>query len=186
MRRDINGKLDGDGIKAGQFIETGVTILAPIVVGAAITPSVAPQSLKTLGGLPEVETSIISSKMTGARELSAYDFDGAEKVYNQIRATKTDVADIAKNTGISQSKIARIKDHLFNQKHILDDGLRSFDADPDIANAWGRLEKGNFTSKDLQLLEHEYFESRFEKLFQTNYRTSHDAANRSGRKSGLE
>ena len=55
MRRDINGKIDGDGIKAGQFIETGVTILAPLVVGAAITPSVAPQSLKTLGGLPEVE-----------------------------------------------------------------------------------------------------------------------------------
>ena len=55
MRRDINGKIDGDGIKAGQFIETGVTILAPLVVGAAITPSVAPQSLKTLGGIPEVE-----------------------------------------------------------------------------------------------------------------------------------
>jgi len=28
MRRDLNGKLDGDGIKAGQFIETGVTILS--------------------------------------------------------------------------------------------------------------------------------------------------------------
>nr|MDQ3323699.1 nucleotidyltransferase domain-containing protein [Acidobacteriota bacterium] len=54
MRRNLEGKLDGDGIKAGQFIETGVTILAPIVVGAATAPKVAPQSLKTLGGIPEV------------------------------------------------------------------------------------------------------------------------------------
>jgi len=87
--------------------------------------------------------------MTGARELSAYDFDGAEKVYSKIRVADTDVASIAKNTGISASKIERIKDHLFNQKHILDDGLRLFDADPEIANAWSRLEKGNFTGKDL-------------------------------------
>ncbi len=178
--------MDGDGIKAGQAIETGVTVIAPIVVGAATVPKAAPQSLKSLGGIPKVETPLISSRITGARELSSYDFDGAEKVYNQIRATETDVANIAKNTGISESKIARIKDHLFSQKHILDDGLRIFDADPEIANAWNRLEKGNFTGKDLQVLEHEYFESRLEKLFRTNYRTSYDAVNRSGRKSGLE
>ncbi len=186
MRRDLHGKVGGDGIKAGQAIETGVTITAPFVVGAVTVPKAVPQSLKSPGGIPKVETPLISSRITGARELSSYDFDGAEKVYNQIRATETDVANIAKNTGISESKIARIKDHLFNQKHILDDGLRIFDADPEIANAWNRLEKGNFTGKDLQLLEHDYFESRFEKLFRTNYRTSHDAANRSGRKSGLE
>ena len=64
MRRDTNGKIDGDGIKAGQFIETGVTILAPLVVGAAITPSVAPQSLKTLGGIPEVEATTANVAQT--------------------------------------------------------------------------------------------------------------------------
>jgi hypothetical protein len=185
MRRNLEGKLDGDGIKRGEFTEAGVTILAPFVVGAATVPKAPPQSLKTLGGIPE-EISPLSTKITGARELSSYDFDGAEKVYNQIRTSKSDVASISKNTGISETKIARIKDHVFNQKHILDDALRPFDADPDIANAWHRLENGSFTSKDLQLLEHEYFESRFERLFKTNYRTSHDAANRSGRKSGLE
>lgn len=57
MRRNLEGKLDGDGIKAGQVIETGVTIAAPIVIGGAIAPKAAPQSLKTLGGIPEVEIS---------------------------------------------------------------------------------------------------------------------------------
>lgn len=66
MRRDLNGKLDGDGIKAGQFIETGVTILAPFVVGAATTPKAAPQSLKTLGGLPEAEVATAATTTNSA------------------------------------------------------------------------------------------------------------------------
>lgn len=45
MRRNLNGKLDGDGIKAGQAIETGVTILAPLVIGKVTAPKAAPQSL---------------------------------------------------------------------------------------------------------------------------------------------
>ena len=57
MRRDINGKVDGDGIKMGQAVEIGVTIAAPFVVGAAVAPEVAPQSLKSLGGIPEAKTS---------------------------------------------------------------------------------------------------------------------------------
>lgn len=52
MRRDLNGKLDGDGIKMSQAVETGVTILAPIVVGKVITSKATPQSLKNLGGIP--------------------------------------------------------------------------------------------------------------------------------------
>lgn len=57
MRRALDGKLDGDGIKRGQATELGVTIAAPFVIGAAITPKTAPQSLKTLGGIPEIEVS---------------------------------------------------------------------------------------------------------------------------------
>ena len=58
MRRDMNGKVDGDGIKMGQAVEIGVTIAAPFVVGAAVAAEVAPPSLKSRGGLPEVESSI--------------------------------------------------------------------------------------------------------------------------------
>ena len=70
--------------------------------------------------------------------------------------------------------------------HQLDESVARFDADPMISNAWKRLESGTHLPKDLQLLDHEYFESRFEGIFKTNYRTAHEAANRSGRLSGLE
>ncbi len=63
MRRDLEGKLDGDGLKRGEFTEAGVTIVAPLVVGAATTPKVAPQSLKTLGGIPEI-ASLTPPKIT--------------------------------------------------------------------------------------------------------------------------
>jgi hypothetical protein len=39
MRRDINGKLDGNGIKAGEAIERNVTFLAPFVIGKVATPT---------------------------------------------------------------------------------------------------------------------------------------------------
>jgi len=64
MRRNLEGKLDGEGIKRGEFTEAGVTILAPFVVGAATIPKVAPQSLKTLGGIPEVEAATQTTSAT--------------------------------------------------------------------------------------------------------------------------
>jgi hypothetical protein len=54
MRRDINGKLDGNGLKRGDFTEGAVTILAPLVVGKISSPIKAPNTLKSLGALPEV------------------------------------------------------------------------------------------------------------------------------------
>jgi RHS repeat-associated protein len=123
---------------------------------------------------------------TGARELAGSDFEAAEIIYEAIRQSTDDIAAIAKNTGMKQSQIARIKDHIFNKSHILDDGVRRFDADPEIVNAWKRLENGSHTQKDIQLLKHELFESRFEGIFKTDYRKAHGAANRSGRPSGLE
>jgi Putative peptidoglycan binding domain len=126
------------------------------------------------------------TRFSGARELKIDDWDGAERVYNEIRQSSTDVKAIARNTGINEARVARIKDHLFNRTHQLDDSIRRFDADPEIANAWRRLESGTHTQKDIQLLEHEIFESKFEGIFKTDYRTAHGAANRSGRPSGLE
>lgn len=93
-----------------------------------------------------------------------------------------DIAVIANNTGWSEFRIQRIKDHLFYRQHQLDDRFACFDPDPDIADAWIRLQQGNFIDEDLRLLEHEYFESRFEGIFHTNYRTAHEATIRSGRR----
>jgi hypothetical protein len=136
--------------------------------------------------IPSGSAALGPRRETGARALKDTDFEGAERVYEDIRKSETDVSSISKNTGISESRIARIKQHVFEKTHSLDDGIRRFDADPEIANAWRRLENGTHQPADIQLLDHELFESRFEGIFKTDYRTSHGAANRSGRPSGLE
>ena len=136
--------------------------------------------------LPQKPALSAPKKFSGARELQLDDYDGAERVYNAIRQSSTDIQAIARNTSINETRIARIKDHLFNRTHQLDGTIRRFDADPEIANAWRRLEAGTHTPKDVQLLAHELFESKFEGIFKTDYRTAHGAANRSGRPSGLE
>ncbi|WP_246605528.1 hypothetical protein [Sphaerospermopsis torques-reginae] len=104
----------------------------------------------------------------------------APQSYEKIRKSD-DVLTIAKNTGFSKKKIQRIKEHIFFQKHQLDDSMRTFDTDPDIADAWFRLQKGDYKNEDIKLLEHEYFESRFEAIFKTDYRTAHNATIKSGR-----
>lgn len=123
---------------------------------------------------------------TGGREYTLEDFLKADDTYNIIRELTDDISLISKNTGIPTFKIQKIKNHLFFKQHILDRGLDRFDSDPAIAEAWYRLVNNQFGSDDLKLLEHEYFESRFESLFKTDYRTAHNAAIRSGRSSGLD
>ncbi|MDB9439805.1 hypothetical protein PN497_00165 [Sphaerospermopsis kisseleviana CS-549] len=44
-----------------------------------------------------------------------------------------------------------------------------------------RLQTGDYNNEDIKLLEHEYFESRFEGIFKTDYRTAHNATLKSGR-----
>lgn len=99
----------------------------------------------------------------------------APKRYEEIRALKDDVQMIAKNTGMQEFKIQRIKNHVFYDEHILRTGeIGRFGADPEMASAWDRLYKGDFIQNDLQLLEHEYFESKFEKLFKVDSGLAHD------------
>jgi hypothetical protein len=104
----------------------------------------------------------------------------APQSYQKIRETD-DIEIIAGNTGFSQNKIAKIKQHIFFQEHQLDDNIRLFDPDPDIADSWFRLQKGDYNDQDLKLLDHEYFEARFEGIFKTDYRTAHNATIKSGR-----
>jgi hypothetical protein len=108
-------------------------------------------------------------------------WDAAERAYGSIRADKTDISAIAQNTGMPEATIKRIKGHVFENVHLLDSGLRRFDADPNIVNSWNRLQQGDFSQSDLGFLAHERFEAKFESLFKTNYRTAHYAAERSGR-----
>ncbi|QDV71923.1 hypothetical protein [Botrimarina mediterranea] len=52
------------------------------------------------------------------------DWDRAEEIYDQIRRSTTDVDEIAKNSGIPRSTVERVKNHLFNNEHLLDDEVR--------------------------------------------------------------
>jgi hypothetical protein len=132
----------------------------------------------------------LSPRATGARELSGAGYlraeELAEKIYSEIRLNLTDVKLISKNTGLSEMRIERIKNHLFFNEHQLKFTKSRFDADPLIVEAWKRLETNKFTNKDIQLLNHELFESKFEGIFKADYLTSHNAANQAGFVSPLQ
>ncbi|MCP3794702.1 WXG100 family type VII secretion target [Paenibacillus sp. CH40] len=105
----------------------------------------------------------------------------ADEMYDQIRASDSDVRAIAENSGMKESRVQRIKEHVFINEHIKSSGYERFHSDYEIAQAWDRLQKGLQTEKDMDLLNHELFESRFEGIFKTDYETAHKAAVRSGR-----
>ena len=68
-------------------------------------------------------------------------------------------------------------------EHILSGGrVARFDPYIEISDAWSRLQNGNFVKQDIQLLNHEYYESRFEGIHRSDYNTAHAAADYSGRK----
>jgi len=109
-------------------------------------------------------------------------------LYDEIRNSTHDIQKISNNLNMPEFHVRRIKEHLFYNKHQLDHGLGidRFHPDFEIATAWKRLEAGTHLESDLQLLRHEHFESRYEGIFRTDYKTAHDAANRAGYRSGLE
>lgn len=108
----------------------------------------------------------------------------APKKYDEIRGWTDDVTRIAHNTGWKEYKIRRIKQHLFYRKHkqVKKGGIIDLlDADPEIAVAWDRMYVGDFIQNDIRLLEHEYFESKFEGIFKTDLDTAHEATVHSDR-----
>ncbi|KQO15418.1 hypothetical protein [Paenibacillus sp. Leaf72] len=102
-------------------------------------------------------------------------------MYDSFRKSNVDIQSISQNTGISENRIRRIKDHLFIKEPIKEHGVGRFEADYEIAQAWDRLQKGSFKPQDIDLLNHELFESKFEGIFKTDYRTAHDRTVDSGR-----
>ncbi|MEK4522395.1 hypothetical protein MKX96_12295 [Psychrobacillus sp. FSL W7-1493] len=138
------------------------------------------------GGMPKGTGNSIQYAETGGRNISREQFFKeeaiAEEMYEKFRNIGTeDVNAIAKNTGFSVARIQKIKDHVFNNSHIKDHGVGRFDPDYELAQAWQRLIDGKQVDSDIQLLHHEIFESKFEGIFQTNYRTAHEKTIESGR-----
>ncbi len=119
---------------------------------------------------------------TGAtqRFIKYNEFERADEFYEQVRQTD-DVGTIARNLGIDEAYVARVKNHLFFKIHQLRYSEGRFDADPDIANSWKRFQEGDFNQNDLELFEHELMESYYisvgtpENPGPTTYDTAHNA-----------
>lgn len=85
---------------------------------------------------------------------------------------------------LTESELVSIKQHLFQNEHILDDYETGgtyrgrFDPDWRQAEAWGRLETGTATDLDRLFLEHELAEVRYLGAHPgAAYREAHNAAN---------
>lgn len=61
------------------------------------------------------------------------------------------------------------------------DRVGKFDPDIEIDDALGRLINGDYNQNDLDLLNHEYYEHRFEEFFSTDYRTAHNRTVETGK-----
>ena len=177
------------GYAAGQLAGDAI-----IAYAAPKGLNLAGKTLKNIGGKTfgmfgrTVETGKGRILSTGGRQIESVNaWNQAEKdaalFYEIIRnnPSNSDVMIIAKNSGMLEFQVQRIKQHLFHDTHILDTGVGRFAPDIEIADAWTRLQNGNFVKEDLQLLQHEYYEARFKGIFKTDYITAHRASNRSGR-----
>jgi hypothetical protein len=110
----------------------------------------------------------------------------AEAAYEAIRASQSDVVEIAQATKIKLTNIQKVKHHLFYQTHLLDRYMnygipavwQRFDSDAAIAEAWQRLRDGSFKAVDLQLLRHETAEAWYNRRHGPGYNAAHQAAER--------
>lgn len=97
----------------------------------------------------------------------------AEKAYEQIRASKTDVAAISKKTGIPESTLQRIKEHLFVNEHEIatvagaPPTKQRFVANARWSDLWEGAQKGTLKPAEraelMDLLTHENVEATLSK-----------------------
>lgn len=109
----------------------------------------------------------------------------ADEACAAIRASTSDVAEIAQATGFKPRDVQAIEDHLFYREHLLDRYvaydvpavMARFDSDAAIASAWQRLRTGTHTSSDIALLKHEMAESTLMRRWgDPSYTRAHNAA----------
>lgn len=173
--------------QAQQAWQRGDYVRAPLHV----MQSVAEAGLSVFGAgeLLAPKTAVVGTVtrplVSGPRQTGAGGAAGAaDELYASIRASNTDVASIAENTGIKASNIGKVKDHLFYNEHLLDryeslgvpGVMQKFDSNADIAAAWKRLESGAFVEADKQLLRHETAEAWYMNKYGPSYNNSHNAA----------
>jgi len=106
MRRDLHGKLDGDGIKMGQAVETGVSFIAPLVIGKVMTPSVAPQSLRSLGVLEN--TKISTAQIALERQTAAQNIKEARNLLRNAGVPREEVNKVVRSFDLKTFRVERV------------------------------------------------------------------------------
>lgn len=142
-----------------------------------------------------------TSRVTGGRSLDAWDeilgrvedpsslkaFEFrdqyADDFYEIVRNADSadDIRLISSSSDMRPDEIARIRSHLFEEEHDLGTRIGRFDADPDISDAWRRLQSGVPEPADLDLLRHELAEANWMRDHPgVTYEEAHNAANQAG------
>ena len=121
-------------------------------------------------------------KQTGGKDTSIWDRidrrdKQAAKEYDKIR-DRDDIAAVARSSGMSESDIQTIKNHIFFDEHRLYDGVGRLDPDYDMAVAWNRLAHGKPEERDFLLLKHELLESQVELWYNLTIADAHARANK--------
>ena len=100
----------------------------------------------------------------------------AERFYEEMRHRKDDVPTIAKNTGIPEKEIEKIKKYIFFDEHDLLDGYMRFYPNADMADSWQRLVDNRFRDVDITMIRHEMLEMQYVESGFTQA-AAHDKAN---------
>lgn len=149
-----------------------------------MTDSMKKQAVKF--GLMDIFSKERSQVVTGAssggildksqKEQDAY----AKRAYEEIRKknAKSDIAKVAKSSGLTTEEVEKVRNHLFFAEHKLTKGLSRFDESPEIANAWEALEQGRPKPLDIMLIKHELEELTIMEKYGYDYDKAHLLANR--------
>lgn len=112
-------------------------------------------------------------------EYAAAEADAKRKYDKITKSGKKHFSEkISGYTGLSERFAGQVFEHVFMEKHILDDGVRKFDPDIDMAASFERLLNGNYNAADIVLLRHEHLERALEKRYNLIYREAHLKANK--------
>jgi hypothetical protein len=149
MRRDVNGVVDGKGLKRGDVTEGAVTILGPLVVGKVTTPttpliSVVPKGKLVIEGGRTLtfEESIIANKLAREGKIVEAPIEASNKGIQNVRTpdfivdgVKTELKTISKLKGkdMSASLSRRILDGAGQGSNIIIDARNQIGMTEEIA-----------------------------------------------------
>jgi hypothetical protein len=130
----------------------------------------------------QVGNQIYTIKNSYSQSADELQFVLAEKVYDSIRKSDTDICDIASNLRFKADNIKNVKDHIFYNEHDLDrygpDEMehKRFDVTLEQALAWKRLEAVTHKQDDVTWIKHECAERHYELKHDSGYYKAHERA----------